>query len=215
MTVHTPLSVVDIQRSYKNWALHYDYSFALLGRHYLKKVIRQFNQDATGDVLDVGVGTGLSLPYFSRDLRVTGIDLSEEMMARARARVARHHLSHVNNLLIMDANNLAFDDHQFDAVIANFVMSVVPNPAQVMHEINRVCKPGGTVYLFNHFKSESGRPLMSGLESIMAPISRKIGFHSDCNRASLQLEDTKFTIHEIRQMGPFDMFTLMKLQKAL
>lgn len=155
MTVHTPLRVDDVRRSYARWAGHYDFTFALFGRKYVKKIVNRLNDETHGrHVLDVGTGTGLSLPYFRHDLTVTGIDISEDMLARAEQRAQRKKLKNIAGLYVMDAGNLQFDDGAFDSVLATFVMSVVPNPAQVLQEIARVTRPGGRVYLFNHFRAD-------------------------------------------------------------
>jgi trans-aconitate methyltransferase len=83
MNVKTPLATEDIRRAYRKWAHHYDYTFALISRRYLRKVISQFNQDTFGRVLDVGIGTGLSLNYLAASMSITGIDLSADMLAKA------------------------------------------------------------------------------------------------------------------------------------
>jgi len=97
-------------------------------------------------VLDVGCGTGLSLHYFRPDLNVTGIDISDDMLARAEQRARRRKLNNIAGLHIMDAGNMQFADNQFDGVLATFVMSVVPDPSQVLAEISRVTRPGGRFF---------------------------------------------------------------------
>jgi phosphatidylethanolamine/phosphatidyl-N-methylethanolamine N-methyltransferase len=142
MTVHTPLRADDVRRSYARWAGHYDFTFALFGRKYVKKVVNRLNDETHGrNVLDVGTGTGLSLPYFWPDLSITGIDISEDMLARAEQRAKRKKLQNIAALRVMDANDMQFADGQFDSVLATFVMSVVPDPAAVLAEIARVTRP--------------------------------------------------------------------------
>ena len=146
MTVHTQIRADDVRRSYAKWAGHYDFTFALFGRRYIRKIVRRLNRALHGHrVLDVGTGTGLSLPYFAPDCAVTGIDLSADMLAHARKRVQRKNLTNVEGLLEMDASELEFADASFDSVMATFVMSVVPDPAKVLQEICRVTRPGGRV----------------------------------------------------------------------
>ena len=130
MTVHTPIRTDDVRRSYARWAGHYDFTFALFGRKYIKQVVKRLNLEIHGHkVLDVGTGTGLSLPYFAPYVKVTGIDLSADMLARAHRRVMRHKLENISALLEMDAANMNFENSHFYSVLATFVMSVVPNPS--------------------------------------------------------------------------------------
>ena len=215
MTVHTPIRTDDVRRSYSKWAGHYDFTFALFGRKHFKQVVRRVNREIHGrKVLDVGTGTGLSLPYFAPYCRVTGIDLSADMLAQAQKRVARRRLNNIDTLLEMDAANMAFADESFDSVLATFVMSVVPDPNAVLAEIARVTRPGGRIYLFNHFRANADRQKVLALvKRRIAPASRKIGFHSDFCRSQLNLDGTGLRLTEERRSGPLDMFTLLVLKK--
>ena len=103
-------------------------------------------------VLEIGTGTGITAPMYPRDCRVTAVDLSSSMLARARIRVARAGLTHVR-LLAGDAARLRFADGAFDRVYAPYVVSVVPDPLQVAREMRRVCRPGGTIVILNHFRT--------------------------------------------------------------
>lgn len=115
----------------------------------------------------------------------------------------------------MDAADLKFIDGYFDAVMATFVMSVVPEPKKVLKEIERVTRPGGRVYLFNHFKTEDDdKRFLALMERKIAPASRKLGFHSDFCRSQLGLKKSKLKVLEESRLGPFDMFTLLTLEKA-
>lgn len=127
-------------------------------------------------VLEVGVGTGLSLPYYPRGCRVTGIDISEPMLDQARERADQLGLDHVD-LRLMDARNLAFPDGSFDHVLAPYVISVVPEPERVLGEVRRVCKRGGTVIVVNHFQGESRALRLS--ERLLSPATQWIGFRLD------------------------------------
>jgi len=127
-------------------------------------------------VLEVGVGTGLSLPHYPAESKVTGIDISEKMLERGRGRLDELGRENVD-LRLMDARELRFGDETFDHVLAPYVISVVPEPARVMQEIRRVCKPGGWVVVVNHFL-HSRRPI--GLvERALTPATRWIGFRMD------------------------------------
>lgn len=219
MTVHTPIRTDDVRRAYAKWAGHYDFTFALFGRKYVKQVVEKINTDLgatkTGKrVLDVGTGTGQSLPHFAPHINVIGIDLSADMLARARKRVMRKKLHNVSSLFEMDASDLQFIDGYFDAVLATFVMSVVPEPQKVLKEMARVIRPGGRIYLFNHFKADAkDKKMLSLVERRMAGASRKIGFHSDFCRSQLDLKGTGLRVIDETRSGPMNMFTLLTLTK--
>src|SRR6202008_906216 len=128
-----------------------------------------------GRVLEVGVGTGLSLPRYRRDLEIVGIDLSPEMLQKARERVVSARLTNVTGLHEMDAGDLKFPDDSFDTVVAMYVMTVVPDPEKVMRELSRACRPGGNVLIVNHFSAEDG--MRGWVERRMAPFADKLGWH--------------------------------------
>lgn len=216
MTVHTPLRADDVRRSYARWAGHYDFTFALFGRKYIKKIVDRLNDEIHGNqVLNVGFGTGLSLPYFRPDISVTGIDISDDMLARAAQPIQRKKLANIAGLHVMDAANMQFEDNQFDSVLATFVMSVVPDPEQVLAEISRVTRHGGRVYLFNHFRAdEEDSRVLAMAERAIAPASRKVGFHSDFCRSQLDFSKRDFHLMDEHCLGPLDMFTLLVLKKA-
>src|SRR6185436_7809273 len=127
-------------------------------------------------VLEVGVGTGINLPLYPRNCRVTGVDLSKTMLVKARERVLQKNLPHVR-LHEMDAANLTFPDETFDIVYAPYVISVVPDPVRVVREMRRVCRTGGKIVILNHFRSPS--PLMAKVERAISPFTVHIGFKSD------------------------------------
>jgi phosphatidylethanolamine/phosphatidyl-N-methylethanolamine N-methyltransferase len=144
--------------------------------------VARMDASRPSDVLEVGVGTGLNAPLYPPTLRVVGVDLSSEMLERARERVARERLHHVR-LLQMDAAHLTFPDHSFDIVYAPYTVSVVPDPIQTAREMRRVCKPGGTILILNHFRSAD--PLMAGIERVISPLTVHAGFRSDLELAGL------------------------------
>src|SRR5262245_9805831 len=127
-------------------------------------------------ILEVGVGTGINTSLYPRNCHVTGIDLSSSMLEKARERVAREGLRNVR-LLEMDAANLTFADGTFDIVYAPYLVSVVPDPVQVVREMRRVCRPGGTIVILNHFRSANA--ILSRLERAISPFTIHIGFKSD------------------------------------
>ena len=164
-----------VRHAYRRWAPVYDYTFGQVAEAGRKHAVKIINA-RKGSVLEVGVGTGLSLPCYGSHLTITGIDLSPEMLEKARARVARAKLGNVAGLYEMDAGALTFADESFDTVVAMYVMTVVPYPERVMRELERVCAPGGEVVLVNHFSQDDGA--RGFLERKLAPFADLIGWRS-------------------------------------
>lgn len=201
----------DVKVAYRRWAPVYDQTFGMVaaqGRRHVVEVINEMH----GRVLEVGVGTGLSLPGYARNLDIVGIDLSPEMLDKARERVVEEGLDHVSGLHEMDASDLAFPDATFDVVVAMFVMTVVPEPEKVMRELARVTRPGGQVLLVNHFSQEEG--LRGWVERRMAPFADKIGWRSvfDVDRVMV-CENLRLV--ERKSVRPFGLFTMMRFNKLI
>jgi phosphatidylethanolamine/phosphatidyl-N-methylethanolamine N-methyltransferase len=174
-----------------------------------KDAVRISNTRPGQRILEVGVGTGLSLPYFRSDSRVTGIDVSAEMLAKARRRVERRGLKQVEALVEMDAENLSFPDNSFDSVLALYVASVVPDPARFAAEMRRVCIPGGSIVVVNHFMSEN--KAMRFIEKRLAPLAGKIGFHAD-----FPLDAFLAVSHlDVREMKPSNLFGYWRLLRCV
>jgi phosphatidylethanolamine/phosphatidyl-N-methylethanolamine N-methyltransferase len=127
-------------------------------------------------VLEVGVGTGINVSLYPKKCHVTGIDLSTSMLEKARERVAREERRNIR-LLEMDAARLTFADNTFDIVYAPYLVSVVPDPIQVVREMRRVCRPGGKIVILNHFRSANA--VLSRLERAICPLTVHVGFKSD------------------------------------
>ncbi|MDE4141887.1 MULTISPECIES: class I SAM-dependent methyltransferase [Rhodobacterales] len=199
-----------VQSSYARWAPIYDRTFGAVTNAGRRRVVNYINRRG-GSVLEVGVGTGLSLPHYGADLRVTGIDFSTEMLAKAETRVAEMGLANVAGLRQMDARDLDFPDASFDTVAAMHVLSVVPEPQKVMAEIARVLKPGGEVVISNHFKSTQG--VLASLEKISAPFANVLGWHSDFEIGTILGEET-LSLKEQESLPPFGMMTFLVLKKA-
>lgn len=199
-----------IKSVYRRWAPFYDRTFGVVAAEGRKHAVEVINR-SSGRVLEVGVGTGLSLPTYRRHLEIVGIDLSPDMLEKARERVARDGLRHVTGLHEMDAGNLSFPDATFDTVVAMYVMTVVPEPEKVMRELSRVCRPGGQVLIVNHFSSEEG--MRGWVERRMAPFADKIGWRPvfDVERV-LVCDDLKLV--EKKGLRPLGLFTMMRFQKA-
>ncbi len=197
----------DTIRTYRLFSGSYDIVFGPVFHPGRKEAVRIANDRPGQRILEVGVGTGLSLPHFRSDSRVTGIDVSEEMLAKARRRAARLRLAHVEGLHVMDAENLDFPDSSFDAVLALYVASVVPNPARFAAEMRRVCIPRGSIVVVNHFTSEN--LLARFMEKRLARVARHIGFHADFPLDAFR-RDSRLSIREVRPNNLFGYWKLLR-----
>lgn len=197
----------DTIRTYRLFSGSYDIVFGPVFHPGRKEAVRIVNDRPGQRILEVGVGTGLSLPYFRPDSHITGIDISEEMLAKARRRVEREKLSHVEALHVMDAEHLEFPDNSFDAVLALYVAPVVPSPARFAEEMRRVCIPGGTIVLVNHFMSENWA--LRAFEKRLARLARHIGFHPDFDYDTF-IADSRLTVREKRPSNLFGYWRLLR-----
>ncbi len=172
-----------VKAAYRRYARIYDVVFGAVLQPGRRAVLEALELRPGDRVLEVGVGTGISLPLYPRDVRITGIDVSREMLEKARARVARSRLANVEALLEMDAEAMAFPDASFDKVVAMYVVSVVPRPAKLLEELHRVCRPRGEIFIVNHFQSEN--PIVNTFERALAGFSSQIGFNPDVDLREL------------------------------
>jgi phosphatidylethanolamine/phosphatidyl-N-methylethanolamine N-methyltransferase len=199
-----------VRTAYRRWAPVYDSTFGWVASEARKHAVEIVNK-GSGRVLEVGVGTGLSLPAYRRELEIVGIDLSPEMLGKARERVAAARIANVAGLYEMDAGDLKFPDGTFDTVAAMFVMTVVPEPEKVMRELARVCRPGGEVLLVNHFSTEAG--LRGWVERRMAPFGDKLGWRPIFELQRVLVCDD-LELVEQRRLRPMGIFTMLRFRKA-
>ena len=143
-----------VRAAYRRYAGVYDLVFGKSFEAGRQQTLDSINRRRGLRVLEVGVGTGLSLPDYHPDNTIVGIDASEEMLKLAHERVAKKGLKNIESLVEMDAQKMTFEDGSFDVVVAMYVMTVVEDPKAVMDELKRVCKPGGDIYIVNHFSAE-------------------------------------------------------------
>ncbi|NVN12714.1 class I SAM-dependent methyltransferase [Nguyenibacter vanlangensis] len=208
-----PRSALDaeaVKAAYRRWAGVYDALFGGVSAFGRKRAVAAVNSLPGTAVLEVGVGTGLALPHYRSDKRITGIDLSGDMLDRARQRVARMNLRHVDALLEMDAEETRFADGSFDVAVAMFVASVVPNPRRLLAELKRVVRPGGHILFVNHFLATGGVRL--AVERSMARASRSLGWHPDFAIESL-LPPADLARASIHPVPPAGLFTLVVLPR--
>ena len=175
------LSVISVENDfvegvYEKLASVYDYTFGPTLHAGRLRAIQRMGIRPGDRVLEVGVGTAINAGLYPRDCIVTGIDLSDSMLEKARARVARKRIRNMR-LLEMDAADLRFADGAFDIVYAPYLISVVPDPITVAREMGRVCRPGGRIIFLNHFRSRN--PLLASIERAISPFTVHIGFKSD------------------------------------
>ncbi len=198
-----------VRSSYRRWAPIYDATFGAITGVGRRRAVAHVN-GRQGRVLEVGVGTGLVLPSYAAHLQVTGIDFSDEMLAKAQDKVARKGLTHVTELRQMDARSLDFADASFDTVVAMYLVSVVPEPERVVAEMARVCRPGGEVVIVGHFARDHGA--LALLERAFAPLANIIGWHSDFDRARV-MGCPLLEVAEERVLPPFGMFTFLRMTR--
>ncbi|CAN7580301.1 class I SAM-dependent methyltransferase [Bosea sp. LjRoot9] len=164
------------KRAYAAWAKFYD-------KVYLRMLARPQREAVAAacacgpDILEIGVGTGLTLPYFTQGTRVLGADLSLDMLKVANRKVASQGLAHVRGLMVMDACRLGFEAERFDAVTAQFVITLVPDPEQALAEMDRVLKPGGEIVISSRLVDDGG--LLAPFWAALAPLAKAIGWSTD------------------------------------
>jgi phosphatidylethanolamine/phosphatidyl-N-methylethanolamine N-methyltransferase len=172
-----PMQIEAVKAAYRRYANVYDAIFGPVLQPGRRAVMEALDCKPGERVLEVGVGTGLSLPLYPPGVRVTGIDLSREMLEKARLRVAKKKLINVDGLVEMDAEAMTFADASFDKVVAMYVVSVTDRPARLLHELHRVCKPDGEIFIVNHVRSSN--PLVGAVEKSLARFTNQLGFHPD------------------------------------
>ena len=199
-----------VERAYDRWAPVYDLVFGGVFSKGRKAAIAATNKIG-GRVLEVGVGTGISLPQYAPHLRIFGTDISEAMLRKAKARVREHRLTNVDGLAVMDAQHLGFNDAVFDVVVAQYVITAVPEPEATLDEFVRVLKPGGEIVLVNHLGAETGP--RASFERWVAPLARRLGWQTEFGWARLVAWAARregVRIIERRPMPPLGHFSLVR-----
>jgi phosphatidylethanolamine/phosphatidyl-N-methylethanolamine N-methyltransferase len=210
----TDLDNETVTRAYARWAPVYDLVFGAVferGRHAAIAAAERVG----GRILEVGVGTGISLPHYSKNCRLCGVDISAPMLRKAEERVAECGLSNVDGLWVMDAEHLSFPDASFDVVVAQYVITTVPNPEATLDEFARVLKSGGEIILVSRVGAEAG--LRHSLEHWFAPAARKLGWRTEfsfARYARWAAQARGMRLIERRAVPPFGHFNLIRFGKA-
>jgi phosphatidylethanolamine/phosphatidyl-N-methylethanolamine N-methyltransferase len=202
-----------VEKAYGRWAPIYDLVFGKVFEHGRQSTIAEADRIG-GRVLDVGVGTGLSLSDYSRNVKLCGVDISEPMLRKAQQRVRAQGLANVETLAVMDARNLAFRDASFDAVVAQYVITTVPDPEATLDDFVRVLKPGGELILVNHVGVESGPRRI--LDLAVAPLARRLGWRTEFPWERLVKWAARHggvSLAERRPMPPLGHFSLIRYRK--
>jgi phosphatidylethanolamine/phosphatidyl-N-methylethanolamine N-methyltransferase len=199
-----------VRAAYHRQAAFYDQAFGAVSGAARRRAIDEVNALPGTEVLEVGVGTGLALPRYAADKRITGIDLSASMLARARARVAALGLANVRDLLELDAEDTGLPEARFDIAAAMFVASVVPHPDRLLAELKRLVRPGGHILFINHFSAAGGIRL--AVERAMVPLAHTLGWHPDFPIEAL-LSPADRACATISPMPPLGIFSLVHLAR--
>jgi phosphatidylethanolamine/phosphatidyl-N-methylethanolamine N-methyltransferase len=203
-----------LNKAYARWAPVYDVIFGAVFDSGRKASIEAAERIG-GRILDVGIGTGISLTDFSPSNRIIGVDISEPMLRRAQQRVVGEKLSNVECLAVMDAEKLGFPDAYFDVTVAQYVITAVPNPDAALDEFLRVTKPGGEVILANHIGAESGPRYV--FERCFAPVARRLGWRPEFqwSRIANWIDRTPAArLIERRPLAPMGHFSLTRIERT-
>jgi phosphatidylethanolamine/phosphatidyl-N-methylethanolamine N-methyltransferase len=203
-----------IAKAYAGWAPVYDLVFGAVFEAGRRASIAAAERIG-GRILDVGVGTGISLADYSRRNRIVGVDYSEPMLRKAHERIVRQELFHIEALAVMDAQRLGFRDAFFDVVVAQYVITTVPDPEATLDEFVRVIKPGGEIILVNHLGAEAG--LQRDFEHWVAPLARRLGWRPEFKWARLAQWAKRHgdvRVIERRGLPPLGQFSLIRFGRG-
>jgi phosphatidylethanolamine/phosphatidyl-N-methylethanolamine N-methyltransferase len=203
-----------VERAYDRWAPIYDLVFGGVfgkGRHAAIVATNSIG----GRVLEVGVGTGISLPQYAANTRIFGTDISEAMLAKAKQRVADQRLKNVEGLAVMDAEKLEFPDNSFDVVMAQYVVTAVPNPEKALDEFARVLRPGGEMIILSRVSADAG--MRRFIEQRLQPVVRRLGWRTDF--AWSRFAQWAASAHDVelverRPVPPLGHFSLIRFRKV-
>jgi phosphatidylethanolamine/phosphatidyl-N-methylethanolamine N-methyltransferase len=204
-----------VEQAYDRWAPVYDLVFGGVFAKGRQAAISATNK-LGGRVLEVGVGTGISLPMYAPHVRIFGTDISEAMLAKARERVAQRKLKNVEGLAVMDAEKLEFADDSLDVVMAQYVVTAVPNPEKALDEFARVLRPGGELIILTRVSADDG--MRRFIEQKLQPVVRHLGFRTAefaWSRYATWLAGAHgMELAERRLIPPLGHFSLVRFRKV-
>lgn len=199
--------------AYARWAPVYDMVFGPVFRQGRSAAVEAAERIG-GRILEVGVGTGISLPYYSNCNRIIGVDISEPMLQKARKRVYELGLDHVDSIEVMDAEDLDFPDESFDVVVAQYVITAVPNPERALDELARVVRPGGEIIIATRVGAEEG--VRKTIERTLMPVTSKLGFRTQfafARYTDWAARNGTVRLIERRDLPPMGHFSLVRFEK--
>ena len=200
------MEVDHIERTYSHYAGVYDLIFDHILQPGRRRAVRVLDPQPGERVLEIGIGTGLSIPYYPDHSRITGIDISASMLQEAAKKLAIDDSGCDVELLQMDAAELEFGAGAFDRVLASYVLSTVPEPDKVLDGIVRVCRPGGRVVIVNHFRS--ALPPVALAEHALRPLTWKLGFRMELPVETV-LRHPHLQVQEIRRTNLLGLWKLI------
>jgi phosphatidylethanolamine/phosphatidyl-N-methylethanolamine N-methyltransferase len=206
------MSITRLRKIYDSYSSFYDVLFGRVfqeGRTHSAAIVNE-NAAYKAQVLEVGLGTGLSLPLYREDLNITGIDISEKMLQKARKRIEVNDIKTNIEICTMDASELKFANSSFDFVVAMYVASVVPDLNKFLQEISRVCKTYGEIIIVNHFTSEN--KFLRSVEKKLAGLESLVGFNSNVSTDAI-LNYEKFKLVASQDINLFGYWKLLHLRK--
>ena len=201
-----------VAEAYGRWAPVYDLVFGPVFRRGRRAAVDAAEQIG-GRILEVGVGTGLSLDYYGKSSRIVGIDISAPMLDKARERVKRLQLNNVESMTVMDAESLMFPPGSFDVVVAQFVVTAVPNPENALDEFVRVVRPGGEIILTSRIGAETG--LRGTVERWLMPLTSQLGWRTEFPWARYEqwTRQSPVRLLERRPLPPLGHFWLIRFAR--
>jgi phosphatidylethanolamine/phosphatidyl-N-methylethanolamine N-methyltransferase len=203
-----------VEQAYDRWAPIYDLVFGGVFSKGRNAAIQATNKIG-GRVLEVGVGTGISLPLYSSNVRIFGTDISEAMLKKAKQRVAEGRLKNIEGLAVMDAEKLEFPDNSFDVVMAQYVVTAVPNPEAALDEFARVVRPGGELIILTRVSADFG--MRRFIEQGLQPVVTRLGFRTadfSWSRYTKWLDGADgMELAERRLIPPLGHFSLVRFRK--